>query len=123
MKIISNELPNDYKSLLEYTRKFFPEAKLMKFNFRTYEKHSVTIFFGNYHANIGGDIFKNPENTLEVFDNREVLKAEEGDMVTYEEMNLSEFVDYLEEKKLEHDKEVEKISNGKRLYLIQGGKK
>ena len=122
--VISNDFPNNSKSLLEFTRKYFPDANVAKFNFRTYEKHSFALQFWKYVVSFGPDNFQDPESTMEVFCSEDFLGTDEGDEVYYDELKLSEVLEYIKKRKKEYDNE-QSITPlvRKKWKVIDGGKK
>lgn len=123
--VISNDFPNNSQTLLDFTKKYFSDSKIGKFNFRTYEKHSMSLFFWHYMVDFGRENFVNPESTMELYDTTDFLGIDEGDPIYYEELKLSELLEFIKNAKKEFDSEKKKvaITNGFTLKVIEGDKK
>lgn len=117
MKLIENKLPYNYKSLLSYVQKFFPEALLSFFNFRQYDGKPVSIFFWKYHIDFSGKIFRDESETIDLIDSQELMACED-EYFECEDLTLKEFCDFLPKAKKEHDNYLF-TKNSKTLKLIE----
>ena len=122
--VISNDFPNDRQTLLDFTRKYFPDANIAKFNFRTYEKHTYCLYFWKYVADFGSDLFKSPDATVDVYCTDDFLGTDEGDEIYYDELKFSELLEFIKNAKKEYDNDKEVLSlTGKKWKVIEGDKK
>ena len=121
--VISNDFPNNSKCLLEFARKYFPEATVSKFNFRTYEEHPFALRFWKYIACFGPDNFHDTEATMEVLCIDDFISDEESE-VYCEDLTLSEVMEFIKASKKEYDSEQSITPLVKRRFkVIEGGKK
>ena len=121
MELIKNKLPYNYKSLLAYVQKFFPEATLSFFNFRQYDERPVAIFFGKYYIEFSKKIFRDEAETIVLIDAPELIACED-EYFECEDLTLKEFCDFLPKAKEEYDNYLF-TKNSKTLKLIDCEKK